>query len=498
MTDAPMLLELNNVTRRFGDQIAVSQASLAIRPGEIHGILGENGSGKTTLLKLVGGLFPPDEGSMRFDGRPFAPRSPADALNQGIVLIQNASSLMDNLSIAENTLKGLYPRRRLLGMIDWKHLYRSCDTLYRSLGIEFDVHAAVGTLNVREKRLVELVRADVLGARLVMIDELDISSDDRHYQTFRLLLDRVIQRHGAVLIATHRIEEILKIATRVTVLANGEICFSDERLAASRHAILQFMAGGQGPIKDIYPKLREFSGRPVLSLQQVTTAGGLRDFSLDIRKGEVLGISSLTAGPRMALAHTLFGLDDVKAGRILLNGEKIQVRDPSAAVRLGIGFLSEDRVAWGLESEFPIPPNISLSNLREIRRFGLLRKRREADAARGFMRRFAIKTPSIWEPVAHLSTGNQRKVLLARWLFSDCRILILEEPTKNIDKSTKIEVYNFMNGFVQNGGTILFISSHIEELIGMCDRIVAFASGGQATLFSRPEFNKEAIIDHGL
>lgn len=493
-----VFLEFKNVTKRYGERIAVSHADFSIYREEIHGILGENGSGKTTLLQLISGICTPDEGQMLLLGQPYHPQSPADALAHGIISIQNVSSLMDNLSVAENTMKGMYPRKRFLGMIDWTRLYHDCEGLYKSLGLKMDVYALAQGLTVQEKRMVELARAYLCNARMVIIDEPDLSTDDVNYPTIMLLLDRIIQAGGSVVIATHRIEEILKIAHRMTILENGQVCYSDESSSTNRQKILQLMAGRQGALRDIYPKLKEFSGYPILSLSHVTTNGGLRDISLDLHKGEILGVSSLASKPRTALARAIFGLDDVIMGDLSLYGEKVVISSPSDAVQSGINYLSEDRVEWGLQNEFPIPHNISLGNLKEIGTLGLIRKRKEERAALSYVRKFNIKMVSLWEKVANLSTGNQQKVLLARSLFSNCKILILEEPTKNIDKSSKIEVYNFMSSFVGNGGSIIFISSHIEELIGMCDRIITFNSSGNYSIFKREKFNKEIIIEHGL
>jgi ABC-type sugar transport system ATPase subunit len=493
-----VFLEFNHITKRYGDHTALEDVSFSIRCGEIHGILGENGSGKTTLLQMIGGLATAEEGEMSLCGCRYSPRSPADANANGIYGIYIEPGLMDNLCVAENTMKGMYPRKGILKVIDWNKLNAQCEELYRSLNLDIDIHAPAHALSLREKRLVELVRAYFFKAKLVIIDEPDFSPDEKNYNAVVYMINKITERGGAVAIATHRIEDILRISDRVTIMENGRVRYSGESSLTNRRHILRLMAGGESDFKDIYPKMKEFSGRPVLELRQVSTKNGLLKTDLSIHKGEILGISSLTAQLRSALARAIYGLDDLTEGGIFLNGERIRIGNPGDAVRSGIGFLSEDRVQWGLQNEFPIPHNISLSNLKEIGLLGLLRFKKEEKEARSYVRKFNIKMDSFLEKVSHLSTGNQQKVLLSRWLFSNCRILMLEEPTKNIDKSSKIEIYNFMNSFVQRGGTIIFISSHIEELIGMCDRIAVFSTNGMYGIINREEFNKESIIEKGL
>jgi len=485
-----VFLELSDITKRYGDVEALSGVSVAIRRGEIVGVIGENGSGKTTLLNIIAGVFPPEDGAMRVDGQVYKPRTPADADKLGIVSVMNTPNLVGTLSVAENVMHDRYPRNRL-GMIDWRALFEKCRQLFSELGIPIDPGTPADRLGMREKRLVELVRAYRSGARLVLLDEPDLSGEDERFSTTMNLLRRVTARGGSVLVTTHRIQTILEIADRVTILDEGRVRLTESSDALDQEAVLKLL---DDPRKDVYPKLRALAGKPVLRLDRLATAG-LDRLSLEVRGGEILGIAALTGDQRMRLPNALYGLDEVVAGEIRLHGQSMRIPDPAAAVRLGIGYLSEDRVAWGLQSDFPVPENITLSNLGKIRVRGLLRRREELRVARGYVRRFNIRVRSLHDKVSTLSTGNQQKVLLSRWLFSNCRILILEEPTKNIDGPSRNEIYNFMNAYVQRGGTIIIASSDIDEMVGMCDRVLAFRAGA-FRVFERPELAKSAVFSY--
>lgn len=482
-------LELNDITVRYGDVEALSGVSVAIRRGEIAGVIGENGSGKTTLLNIIAGVFAPEDGSMRIDGHVYKPRTPTDADKLGIVCVMNTPNLVDTLTVAENVLHDRYPRNRL-GMIRWRKMVQDCRVLFDEFGVTIDPSAFAGELGLREKRLVELMRAYCSGARLVLLDEPDLSPEDRHFAPAMQLLRRVTARGGSVLVTTHRIQTVLEIADRVTILDNGRVRLTEESGKLDQAAVLKLLDDSS---RDAYPKLRALAGKPIVKIEALCTRGGLNDLTLDIRAGEILGVAALTGEVRMRLPRALYGLDEIVSGDILMHNQRVSILDPAAAVRLGVGYLSEDRVAWGLQNDFPVPQNITLSNLGRIRRRGLLRKNEEQRVARGYVRRFNIRVRSMRDNVSTLSTGNQQKVLLSRWLFSDCRILILEEPTKNIDGPSRNEIYNLMNSFVQRGGTLLIASSHIDELVGMCDRVLAFRAD-DFRVFERSELNKTAVF----
>ena len=486
-----VFLELSDITVRYGDVEALSGVGVEICRGEIVGVIGENGAGKTTLLNIIAGVFAPEGGSMRVDGQAYRPRTPADADRLGIVSVMNTPNLVGTLSVAENVMHDRYPRNRL-GMIDWRRLFGECRRLFQELDIPIDPSIPADRLGMREKRLVELVRAYHSGAQLVLLDEPDLSREDERFPTTLNLLRRVTARGGSVLVTTHRIQTILEIADRVTILDNGRVRLTERSAALDQEAVLKLL---DDPRKDVYPKLRALAGKPVLRLEALATRGGLNSLSLEVRGGEILGIAALTGDQRMWLPNALYGLDEVISGEIRLHGQRMRIPDPAAAVRLGIGYLSEDRVAWGLQSGFAVPENITLSNLGKIRVRGLLRRREELRVARGYVRRFNIRVRSLSDKVSTLSTGNQQKVLLSRWLFSNCRILILEEPTKNIDGPSRNEIYNFMNAYVQRGGTLLIASSDIDEMVGMCDRVLAFRAGAPR-VFARPEMTKSAVFSY--
>lgn len=491
------VLELNHISKRYGDTPALSDISLSFLSGCIYGIVGQNGSGKSTLLHLIAGVVRPDEGEMRVFGRPYAPKEPADADKNGIFSVLEVSNLTGTLSVAENTLRDRYPKSPF-GFIKWRALYRQAEELYRTLNIPMDVFAEVGTLPLQERRIVSLTRAYFASARILLLDEPDFSPEDPNAPAILHMLRSIAAGGGCILITTHRLNTLLDIVDHVVVLEHGELHVNASKNTLSAKELISIVSGKHMETPDIYPKLHLKQGPPLLRLFDVTTQDGVSHLSLDLHKGEILGIAALRTGLRTAIPRLLYGLDPLKSGYMTLLGQKISIKSPADAIRYGIGRLQEDRVETGLQIEFPIGPNISLGNLKAFRLLGLFQKRKEEHVARGYIRKLNIKTASLKEHVSKLSTGNQQKVLLSRLLFSNCRMLMLEEPTKNLDKSTTSEIYNFMSHFVQKGGTILLASSHVDELIGMCDRILILRDDGGYSIQKRVEFDKETILSFSL
>lgn len=475
---------------------ALSDISLQFSPGRIYGIVGQNGSGKSTLLRHIAGLVRPDEGEMRLFGAPFAPREPADADKRGIFSVLGLSDVIDTLSVAENTLRNNYPRTAL-GFINWKELYRRAAELYASLNVPMDVFAEAGALCPKDRRIVAIARAYYAHARILLLDEPDFSPADQSYPAVLAMLRAIAQDGGCVLITTHRLNTLPDLADHIFVLENGELRFSGSKDTLSRDELLAIVSGKHTERPDIYPRLDAAKGPPLLRLENIST-NDVSNLNLQIYKGEILGICALRPERRTAVSRLLYGLEHIQSGKVTLLGQPISLRSPADALKYGIGRLQEDRAESGLQTEFPIAPNISLGNLKAFRRMGLFRRGREEHAARSYVRRLNIRTASMREKVSELSMGNQQKVLFSRLLCANCRILLLEEPTQNLDKPSKNEVYNFMSSFVRKGGAIVLASSHIDELMGMCDRIVIFNTSGGYVTQGREDFDKEAILSCSL
>ncbi len=474
-------LNLNNITKRYGDAEALAGVSMPVARGEITGVIGENGSGKSTLLKIIAGIYAPEEGDMTLDGVPYRPKTPADADRSGIVCILDQPNLVGTLSVAENLMHDHYPKNRL-GMIDWGRMYRKCQEMLDELEIDMDAYAPASSLTISQQRMVELLRAYFSGARLVLFDEPDLSPEDERFDPMLLLLKSIAARGGSVLVTTHRIQTILEIADNVVILENGRLRHLGRSDQLDQGRVLEMLDDSN---KNAYPKLRTLAREPILKTISLSSEAGLKALDIEIRRGEILGISALTSEMRLLIPNVLYGLDRLAGGKILMYGQPVTIGDPAAAVRLGIGYLSEDRIARGLETGFPVPENITLSNLKAVHSWGILRKNKEQRIAQGYVRKMNIRMRSMKDAVLSLSTGNQQKVLLARWLFSNCRVLMLEEPTKNIDAASRNEIYNLMNAYVQRGGALLVISSHIDELVGMCDRVLALKKGGHREFFGK-------------
>lgn len=497
--DYPVVLELSDVTKCYGETTAVSGISVSFEGGKVYGLIGENGSGKSTLLHLISGAEVPSSGRISFCGRTVYPARQGDSHVIEAVCIDNSPKLIDTLTVAENIMCGAYPKKygmypkNRLGIINWRMLYKSAAELLKSLNVEIDAYSPASSLSIKEKRIVELIKAYYSEAKIVLFDEPDYSPEESYYRIMKEIFSRIAGAGRIVIFTTHRIDEILILADHVMVLKDGLLVYSENNYNVETANLLQIMANGNFRFKDIYPKLPAKQGPPIIEFKKAGIAE-LVPFDLSIMKGEIFGISSFSAKSRNVVCRAVCGLEPLLHGSISIYGQQVNIRIPGDAKRLGIGYLKEDRVEWGLQNEFPIAPNISLGNLREVSTIGLLQHRTEERVAWNYIRKFNIKTNSIKTKVSCLSTGNQQKVLLSRLLFSDCRILIMEEPTQNIDKSSKIEIYSFMNHFVLRGGTILIASSHLDELMGLCDRIMIIRSDGNHTILGKNEYEKEKII----
>jgi ABC-type sugar transport system ATPase subunit len=497
--DYPVVLELSDVTKYYGETTAVSGISVSFDGGKVYGLIGENGSGKSTLLHMISGTEMPSSGSISFCGKPIYPVKHEDDRVIEAVCIDNSPKLIDTLTVAENIMCGSYPKKygmypkNKLGIIDWRILYRSAAELLESLNVNIDVYSLASSLSIKEKRIVELIKAYYSGAKIVLFDEPDYSPEESYYCIMKEIFSRIAGAGRIVIFTTHRIDEILVLADHVMILKDGLLVYSENNYNARMTDLLQIMSSGNFRFRDIYPKLPVKQGPPIIEFKKAGIAE-LVPFDLSIMKGEIFGISSFNAKSRNVVCRAVCGLEPLLQGSIYIYGQQVNIRIPGDAKRLGIGYLKEDRVEWGLQNEFPIAPNISLGNLREVSAMGLLQHRTEERVAWNYIRKFNIKINSVKTKVSCLSTGNQQKVLLSRLLFSDCRILIMEEPTQNIDKSSKIEIYSFMNHFVLRGGTILFASSHLDELMGLCDRIMIIRSDGNHAILEKGEYEKEKII----
>lgn len=485
------VVEVRGVAKRFGAVEALREVDLALFPGEVHALVGENGAGKSTLVKLLAGIHRPDTGVILLDGQEIALHSPLDARRHGIAVIHQHPTLFPDLDVAENVFMGRQPRDRL-GRIDRRRMTREVAAILAPLGATFTPAAPVRGLAVADQQLVEIAKALSLNARVLVMDEPTASLSAREVERLFAIARRLREQGVAILFVSHRLEEIFALSDRITVFRDGAHVITAPTADLTTEATIRHMVGRR--LEALFPKEQAEIRQPVLEVSGLTRSGDFRDIGFTLHAGEILGLFGLVGAGRSELARVLFGIDRAEAGEIRLNGEPVRIGSTAEAVRLGIGYVPEDRHAQGLILGFPIATNISLPILPRLSRFGLVDRTREAAIAADLAQRLQVKTPSITQLASALSGGNQQKVVLAKWLATNPTILILDEPTRGIDIGSKAEVHRAISHLAARGMAILLISSELPEVLAMADRVLVMHEGRLTGEFARGDADQERVM----
>ncbi len=490
---SPSLLSARGISKSFPGVQALQDVSLQLNRGEVLAVVGENGAGKSTLMKILGGVYRPDAGIIEWEGRPVAIGQVDQAQKLGIVLIHQELNLAENLDVAGNMFLGREPTwGGPLGLIR-PRLARDAEPILRRLGFDASPRTRVAELSIGQQQLVEIARALSLRSRVIIMDEPTSSLTQR--ETDRLYdVIRDLKRDGiSVLYISHRLKEVETIADRVVVLRDGRNAGELRREEISHEAMVRLMVGRE--LRQFYRRSRhEATARPVLQLRHVHWQEGKPPISLELRGGEIVGLAGLIGAGRTELAETVFGIRRRVSGEILLDGHAVVVRHPIDAIEAGIYLVPEDRRSQGLVLEQTIRFNLSLASLKDLQRLHLVATRREVALAEQQRRDLNIRCPSIRQTVALLSGGNQQKVVLGKWLSRKPRVLILDEPTRGVDVGAKSEIYALMDQLAQEGVAILMISSDLEEILGMSDRVVVMHEGRLAGELGRGQLSEEAVM----
>lgn len=488
--DRAPLLQLRQINKSFPGVQALVDVDLDVHAGEVHAVVGENGAGKSTLMKIVAGVYRPDSGVLRLSGQPIVNDSPRQARERGISMIHQELNLAPNLSVAENIFLGRAPTRA--GLIAWRRLEDEAAALVARLGIELDVRATVEDLSVARQQTVEIVKALSLDARVIIMDEPTSALTQRETEALFDIIGRLKSQGVAVVYISHRLDEIFRVADRVTVLRDGRLVGALPIGVATQSQVISMMVGRQ--LTTLFPKESLDIGPPVLEVRHLRRAGELDDISFVLRQREILGLAGLVGAGRTELVRVLFGADHLDSGEILIEGRPVHIRGPRAAIRLGLGFVTEDRKLQGLVLGMTVRENETLASLSRVSRLGIIDLARERTVAAHLADQLGVRTPSVEQTVETLSGGNQQKVVIAKWLATNPRILILDEPTRGIDVGAKAEVHALMTRLAKQGVSILMISSEMPEILGMSDRILVMRQGRISGEFSREEASQEAIL----
>ncbi|MFM7185522.1 MAG: sugar ABC transporter ATP-binding protein [Planctomycetota bacterium] len=464
---------MRGVRKSFGATVALAGVDLAVAPGEVLAVVGENGAGKSTLMKVLAGVVRPDAGSMLLDGRPYAPRSPRDARSGGVAMIHQELALAPHLTVADNILLGAEPARG--GLLDRAAVRQRARAALAELGRpDIDPSGIVGSLPIADRQVVEIARALAVGCRVLVLDEPTSSltaADVRHLET---LVRRLRDRGHAILFISHVLEEVRSFADRVTVLRDGATVGGGDLADVDDAAIVAWMVGR--PLRDLYPRSPRTPGEVVLEIAELAGWRLPGSASLILRRGEVLGIAGLVGAGRTELLRAIFGLDPVRSGVLRVAGHAGPA-SPARRWAAGAGMVSEDRKAEGLAVGMSVADNLTLSRLGRLGPPGVVLPGRQAAAARRWIDSLQIRCSDVAQPVGALSGGNQQKVAVARLLHHDVDLLLLDEPTRGIDVGAKARIYAVIDELAARGRAVLLVSSHLPELLGVCDRVAVMCRG---------------------
>tara|TARA_Y100000588_G_scaffold24704_1_gene24662 strand:+ start:6155 stop:7672 length:1518 start_codon:yes stop_codon:yes gene_type:complete len=487
----PPLLEVRQVTKHFPGVRALSQVDLTVEPGEVLAVIGENGAGKSTLMKILAGVQPPNDGEICIEGEPVTLNSVEAALSHGIALIHQELNLADNLDVGANIFLGREPLR--MGLIDKPRIQAESRQFLDLVGLQVDPATLVSDLTIGRQQMVEIAKALSINARILIMDEPTSSLSTREAENLFAVIKDLRQRGVSIVYISHRLGEVIELADRVTVLRDGENAGELSLGEINRDAMVRLMVGRD--ISQFYQHTPHPPGEVALeAIELCTPAHPEHPVSFKVHAGEIVGIAGLVGAGRTELLETLFGVTPAVDGEIRINGGPASVGAPREAITRGIALAPEDRKQQGLVLPMSVRENMSLPSLRRDQRMGFLDHTSEAGITANMTRRMRVKTPNSEQVIQFLSGGNQQKVVLGKWLAMEPAVLLLDEPTRGIDVGAKQDIYGLMEELSQRGVAILFVSSEMEEVLGMADRALVMHEGRLTGELKREELSEEAIM----
>ena len=485
------VLTLRDIAKSFGSVTALKSATLEVQPGSIHALIGENGAGKSTLIKIVAGVHRRDAGAFEFKGEPVDFTSTAESKAAGVAVIYQEPTLFPDLSVAENIFMGRQPlgaARR----IDRGRMYAESEALFERLGVELDPRRPARGLSIADQQIIEIAKAISLDAALLIMDEptaaLSGVEVDRLFAVARSLRD---EGRGLVFIS-HRFEEVFALCDTVTVMRDGEYVSTKQIAETTVDKLVAEMVGRE--VADLFPKTEAAIGEVVLDVQDLNSTGVFRDVSFQVRAGEIVGLAGLVGAGRSEIARAVFGVDGYRSGTVTMHGQKVPARNPRAAIKSGMAFIPEDRRKQGLVTDASVARNVAAVIRRGLTKAGVLTTRAENAAAGPWAAKLEVKTSALDMHASTMSGGNQQKVVIAKWLATEPKLLIIDEPTRGIDVGTKSEVHRLLSDLAGQGLAILMISSELPEVLGMADRVLVVHEGRITADIERTEATAENIM----
>jgi rhamnose transport system ATP-binding protein len=489
--DARPLLALTDVSKSFDAVAALREVHLELHAGESHALVGENGAGKSTLVKILAGVYPPDRGTVLLDGQQQQFSGPADARAAGIAVIYQEPTLFPDLSVAENIFMGRQPRGSFR-RIDRAELRRRCVELFGRLGVHLDPDRPARGLSIADQQLVEIAKALSFEARVLIMDEPTAALSGVEVERLFAVVRSLRDSGAAVLFISHRFDEVFALCERITVMRDGQWVSSDRIEDMTVEQVVRRMVGRD--VSSLYPKQDTVAGDVLLEVRGLTRHGVFTDVSFDVRGGEIVALAGLVGAGRSEVIQAVFGVDRYDSGEVRVAGRRLPQGRPAAAMAAGMALVPEDRRQQGLVMELSVERNATLTRRWSLSRFGLLGSAGERRSAREWTRRLQVRAPRLSAPVSTLSGGNQQKVVLAKWLSTQPRVLVVDEPTRGIDVGTKAEVHRLLSQLAADGLAVLMVSSELPEVLGMADRVLVMHEGRLVADIPRVRADEESVM----
>ncbi len=486
-----VIVEFRGVVKKFPGVVALSDVTLGIRRGECHGLVGENGAGKSTLGKILAGIYLPDAGQVLVDGEPVHLSSPRDALKAGIGMVHQELAFCENLTVAENLCLGLMPAKA--GFLNRRALLAKAREYLEGIGATMDPETRLGELAISQQQLVQIAAAVGRGARVLIFDEPTSSLSQTESEKLFELIARLKSEGVTSIYVSHRLEEVFKVCDRISVLRDGQLIGTSTSAELDESRLVQMMIGRK--LDSYYPDQADSKpGKELLRVEGLCSPGKFEPISFSLRAGEILGFAGLVGSGRTQIAEALFGLDPAARGRVYVEGVEVRIGSPARAMKLGLGMVPEDRKRHGLMLGMTAKENITLPILGELARLGWVDRRSERILAKEFFDLTQVRAPSIDSLAAGLSGGNQQKLVLARWLAANCRVLIVDEPTRGVDVGAKAEIHTLIDRLARLGSGIILISSELPEVVNLSTRVIVLREGAQVGVMERKDLSQESVL----
>lgn len=483
-------LTMAGVSKSFGGVKALVDANLTLYPGEVHALLGENGAGKSTLLKTLAGVHRADAGEIFLNGSPFLQGTTRDSIDQGVAVIYQEPSLFPDLSLAENVFVGRQPIRG--GLVDWNHMEELARGLFDRLGVSLDPKSRARGISIADQQIVEIAKALSTEANVIVMDEPTAALSTREVERLFSVVRNLRDQGTAVVFVSHRLDEVFALCDRLTVMRDGSTVGISLVSETTESEVVRLMVGRE--VAELFPKLEPKIGEVVLEVKNLSLAGQFRNISFEVRAGEIFALAGLVGSGRSEVIRAVFGIEKYDSGEVILLGKKLPSGRPAASMAAGIALVPEDRRQQGLFMASSIARNVAVTILRKLSGGIFLSRKNEEGAAREWASTLQLKFSELSDPVERLSGGNQQKVVLSKWLATEPRVLIVDEPTRGIDVGTKAEVHKLLSLKAQQGLAVVMVSSELPEVLGMADQVFIMREGEHRGTLERSEATPEKVI----